>query len=1016
MKQKSEITLNKNTYPLYVGGSFAADFRDWEGKGSSVLLEAQVSSEDYSAEDIIWKIEDSNIVDFEENCKVEAGKKRVRARKTGITTVAAILPDGASAECCITVIDNFTRFTVSEIVLNTNGLHLKRGESAQLIPILYPKDIYGNGMLDTSLIWESRDEEIARVEDGKITAVGIGEAEIVVRSADVQRVAHCHVSVSEVVKAVPLQAQEETIRELCVGESLTLTGDADNLGMAGQLEWRSDNRYVVDVDNNGCVTAYSASLAQEVSDDGMEVSEIPETVWIYATDTEGGSVTKYPVLVKPGQVPIHKVSMFPAECSLPVGAVRKVSAIICPFVPRNCQVTWESSNEEVLTVATLEDTIFGETQAIVSAKSAGEAVVRAFYDGKSAECSIRVTAEVVKMDSIRMEKQLVIDVDQVVQLHPVLTKAVTNQKLHWLGSDFTTATLDREGNIQGYKAGECKIYAIADDSLSSEQKALLKELQDKRAFSRDEEALQKILYGAVYAECTVWVKDECNALRNLRIAEESVMSHSMLLLWNRATLLDTGKFDRYQIYCNGKLLAETRMLGYCAENLNPATEYQFEVHALDSNDDILAKRMITGITKEQSEIINVLDYGAVGNGKVMDTFFLQKAIDECPKGGTVLLPEKHVFVSGALFLKSDMILQVDGILLGSDNPKDYPRVYTKWEGWRKLELAADCWENTTTKVPNNHCPHASLLNAGGYEEGESGSTGPYNLENLVICGKGQINANGFVLAYNEGANINTLKVTSRDYPVKDATLRGSAIRVHNGKNIYMKDVQVAYAPGWTIHTIYCERITFDGMEVVSQGDGDFGRGTDIFNCGHIFNGDGIDGTGDDAVAIKSGRGKEGNELDKPNAYFKITDCVSRWSLGGFGTGSETAAGSHDLIFQNLTIEDILISGIWLKTNFSRGGITEYIQVRDMTTQKCDSPVWIFHTYSADRPQANPAKCFPTVRHFVFENVHGHETNQLGFRLQGCPECMIQDVVLRGVSDGGRENRITFCEGLIIKNE
>lgn len=1025
MRKESSISFNKNIYPLYVGGTVAEHFQDRDEKGSSVLLEAEIDSESFTFSDISWSVENADIADFAEDADEQRkeGIRRVRARRTGITTVCAMLPDGSRAECCITVIDNYARFTVSEIVLNTNRLQLEKGKNAQLIPILYPKDILGNGMLDSSLIWESENEEIVHVEEGKVTAIENGETRIIVRSADVGRVAVCQVVVSETTEEnMTTVSDMEEVRELCIGETLVLPNKRNG------LEWRSENRYIADVDETGHVTALSASVAQKVSKDGMKVEEVPETVWIYATDVEGGKVTKYPIRVKADSVPIHQVSVFPLELSVPVGESRRVSAVISPSVPHHYPVIWESSNENVLTVTAIEDSVYGEVQAIVSAKRSGEATVTAFLGGKSGWCRIKVTEGVIKVDTISVDKQITIDVDQVMQLQPVIPECVTNKKLHWLGTDFEIATLDREGNVQGYKAGECKVYAIADDSLSIEQKKILQELQEKRQLAEEQEKLQELLADVIYAECSVYVKDECNALRNLHIVEESVMAHSMLLLWNRASLIDTGDFAKYQVFCNGELLAETQKLGYCAEGLSPSTLYQFEVSAFDKKGKVMATAVVTGTTKSESKVINVLDYGAVGNGKVMDTFFIQKAIDACPKGAIVLLPEKHVFVSGALFLKSDMTFQVDGILLGSDNPKDYPRVITKWEGWRKVEQTADSWANTTEKVPNNRCPHASLLNAGGYDEGENSTTGPYNVENLVICGKGQMNANGFVLSYNEGPNINILKMLQDGYPIKDATSRGSAIRIHNGKNIYVKDVQVAYAPGWTVHTIYCEHITFDGMELVSQGDGDIGIGADIFHCGHIFNGDGIDPescvhvnmfnilftTGDDAVAIKSGRGREGNELDKPNAYIRITDCISKWSLGGFGTGSETAAGSHDLLFQNLIIEDILISGIWLKTNFSRGGITEYIQVRDMTAENCDSPVWIFHTYSADRPQANPASCFPVVRHLIFENVHGKESNKLGFRLQGCQECPIQDIELRGVSSGGREDRISFCEGLSIK--
>jgi len=217
------------------------------------------------------------------------------------------------------------------------------------------------------------------------------------------------------------------------------------------------------------------------------------------------------------------------------------------------------------------------------------------------------------------------------------------------------------------------------------------------------------------------------------------------------------------------------------------------------------------------------------------------------------------------------------------------------------------------------------------------------------------------------------------------------------------------------------------MEIVSQGDGDCGQGTDILHCGHIFNGDGIYPescvnanlfnifftTGDDAVAMKSGRNREGNELDKPNAYIRITDCISKWSLGGFGTGSETAGGSHDLLFQNLVVEDVLISGIWLKTCHARGGITEYVQVRDLTASGCNCPVWVFNTYSSSSVHANPSLHYPVVRHLTFENVHGTANNERGFVLEGSPECVIQDVQFRGVSNGGRENKISFCEKVSV---
>lgn len=1018
MEAGTRILLNRRAYPLYVGGSAEVGYRDRTEKGSSFLLEARIISPVWQEKDISWEIADTSVVIFDERTDSVKGKKRVRALNTGITTVSAALPDGTCAECIFTVIDNYARMTVAELALNTPVLHLKKGSEAVLHPILYPKDIFRNGAMDTALMWKCSDKSIAVVENGRVIALENGETELIVSSRDTGREARLRIRVSPEAGEGGTEETADGVK-LRVGQKLTLPCKS------GKVHWQSENRYVVSVDEKGELTALSPSLEQKTDATGMKVWEEQAPVWVYATEEEGGRVTKYPVTVEKEPVPILGLSISPGELVIPVGESRIVTAAAGPSVMRKEAVLWSCGKGDALELEPMEDTACGISQIKVHAKKCGEAGIAACLGNLEASCRVRVTAYAQKTDYVDIGEKLEIDVDQVYQFQPALTADAADKRLHWIISDADIATLDREGNVQGYQPGACEIYAIARDSLSRDQETYLKSLGSNGRGLKGDTRFRELLKTAVYGVCRLQVKASAPCLRNLHIPGEAVTDHSALLLWNRAALLDTGDFTRYRVYGNGKLLAETQKLGYRAEGLNPQTEYRFRVEALDKRGAVLAEAGADVTTKPQSRLLNVLDFGAVGDGRRMDTCYIQKAVNACPPGGTVLLPSGHIFVSGALFLKSNMTFCVDGVLLGSSNPRDYPRVITRWEGWRKLEQPAEGWENSTPRVPENHCPHASLLNAGCYDEGEKGQTGPYHLENLIICGKGQINANGFTLAYQEGPNINTEGKVLVASPVKDATSRGSAIRIHNGRNIYVKDVQTAYAPGWTIHTIFCDRITFDGMELVSQGDGDWGFGSDVRNCGHIYNGDGIDPescthvnmfdvyftTGDDAVAIKSGRNREGNELDKPNAYVRITDCVSKWSLGGFGTGSESASGSHDLLFQNLRAEDLLVSGIWLKTCAERGGVTEYIQVRDLYTGNCDSPVWIFNTYTSTSVQANPALHPPVVRHLRFENVHGRADNKRGFCLEGSEACPIEEAHFRGSSSGGKENRLICCRNV-----
>ena len=200
-----------------------------------------------------------------------------------------------------------------------------------------------------------------------------------------------------------------------------------------------------------------------------------------------------------------------------------------------------------------------------------------------------------------------------------------------------------------------------------------------------------------------------------------------------------------------------------------------------------------------------------------------------------------------------------------------------------------------------------------------------------------------------------------------------------------------------------------------------GDGCDLHNCIHIYNGDGIDPedcvyvnifdtyfrTGDDTVTLKSGRNREGNELDKPNAYARVTDCISSWSLGGFGTGSEDASGSHDLLYQNLTVHDAEVFGFWFKTNPSRGSVTENVRVRDCYADGVKAVLVFSHEYPSG--ENNPADGLPVHRHFKLENISGIG-KEYGIRINGLTDQSIIDISLREIHcDSPKGTDITKCD-------
>lgn len=1001
---KSEtITLNYHTYPLVVGNSNKYTFDEWERMGSTVQLTAVVTDSVYSQEDILWQSKDDCIAVVEDGM--------VRARTTGFTKVFAVIPSGKKAVCHIAVIDNITRSTVMSLSLNAEKLCLEKGKSVKLIPIIYPEDILGNGAMNRGVKWESSDSDIAFVaENGKVTALSPGTAIIKVSSNDIGRSAECRVTVTEtgleesaICRLIPISGEnrsgtiwdeaEGVPYSIIAGESLLLQAEFSKF--TEDIQWKSNNSYIADVETSGKVTAYSSGQVD-----------------ILATTVQGGACCRFSLRVKPASIKTQAVYINRKKSNMVKGTCGKLYALTAPAPLTNPHFTWQSSDNNIVKILSCSKNVYGAEEIIIQAIHTGTAVITASKDGYSASCQITVSEMERKVSCIQIEKTKNISVDQVYSMEAVINKDATEPKLLWLSGNRRIVTVNQAGILRGNQSGTTNIYVLAWDSLTREQQRAVEKLNKIRSLEEKEDyqdELKQIRKTAVYGVCLFTVKEENACLRNLHISSETVTASSVNLLWNRASLLDTGDFDRYLVYCNETYIDTTRKLGYTVKNLKSDTVYDFKVAAVSKEGNPMASQKVSVRTKRPSLIIDVIQapYNAVGNGKVVDTLGIQAAIDSCPEGGTVLLPEGHVFYSGALFLKSNITFQVDGILIGSIDPKNHPKVVTRWEGWRKLEQSSEQWDNTSEEVPINHCAHASLLNAGIYDEGEIGQMGPYNIENLVICGKGMINGNGFKLGYNEGPNPFT-EHGGRPVPEStktDPTLRGRTLTIHNGHNIYIRDVLIAYSPSWTIHTIYCDQITFDHVTIISKGTGKTGAADDV--C--ILNGDGIDPesctnmnifdcfffVGDDAVALKSGRNKEGNELNKPNAYIRITDCISEGSKGGFCIGSEQASGAHDILWQNLNVKNVDLFGLWIKSCRARGGLIEDILWRDCLLIETQGGIFLEDAYRT--AMFNPADMPPDIGYVTFENIRSVDHKDFGMRIVGLPDACIHDVTLRGVS-------------------
>lgn len=857
----------------------------------------------------------------------------VQARTTGIADILAVLPDGTSDSCRIQVIDNFGRLTAREVTLNTDRLVLNVQEGAALYPYILPVDYYQNGILDSAFQWESSDESIVQVNHrGRVLAKMPGTATITATSADVGRCVSCQVTVIKKDKA---QLFADPLEDMEGGEYCLRSQESISLQLPESVAhqpvcWCSENPQIASVDATGQVTAYKAG-----------------TVPVWATFVHGGWRVRYTLAVK--SIPAHpicEVHISKSQCSLNIGEQQSLYAIVYPATRLEQPLSWTSSDESVLRIVKQHVNLSGLDEVLVEGVSGGTAVITGICDNRG---------------------------------------------------------YDKEYYGDAYP----ETYTVSCQVTVGAQSEIARTVQEEDDMT--EQAINHTLPTKEQLEQSPY-------LANLHIPVETIREDSVLLMWNRKASTCCQELEYYEISQNGQLLDTTRQLHYRVTALCPESVYIFTVTAVgkqqdtpDAQPSVLASAEVLVETRTQTT--TVLDvtkapYYAVGNGIASDTRAIQRAIDDCPEGGEVLLPKGYVFCAGALFLKSNMTFRVDGILFGSDDPGEYPPIVCRWEGYRMLRLTEENQKATTMVLEENTYSHASLINVGVYDEGEAGKISPYHTFDVNICGQGMINGNGFSLSYNEGPCWYTHRkgLPVPQSPKRDQNVRGRVLAFYNTKRAYVWDVTVAYGPSWTIHPVFSDSITFDNVKVITMGNGRIGTMEGML----ILNGDGIDPdsstnicvvgsyftTGDDAMAIKSGRNRQGYALGKPSAFIRVSDCQCVDAKGSFAIGSESAGGVHDVLFQNLSVKHLTNFGLWIKSAPSRGGVVENIAFMDCQVEDTGGAMQIEYNHGGNE---DPSLVLPITRNISYENIVFRGEHKFGIRIIGHPDSLITDVSFKDCS-------------------
>jgi polygalacturonase len=338
----------------------------------------------------------------------------------------------------------------------------------------------------------------------------------------------------------------------------------------------------------------------------------------------------------------------------------------------------------------------------------------------------------------------------------------------------------------------------------------------------------------------------------------------------------------------------------------------------------------------------ISDYGAVNDGKTINTLAIQSAIDKCSsEGGGVLVVPKGTFLTGAIFLKKgvNLFIEKEGVLKGSTRQSDYPQINTRWEGIERVWTSA-------------------LVNAEG-------------ITNIEINGEGVIDGSGAEWPKFVRQNPQQLSQASRDSLSKIPRLgRPRLVCFKDCSKVHIANIRLLNQAVWCIHILYCKDVKIENVNITADHTIPSSDGMDIDSSnGVLITGCSID-VNDDCISIKSGKDADGVRVNRPSENIIVEKCHFGYGHGGVAMGSETSGGIHNVEIRNCTVDAGNWAPIRFKTQPGRTNVVENITFRDIKMKDAKMAFEMNMEWRMVPPITPPSKVLPIFRNIHFINITG----------------------------------------------
>jgi polygalacturonase len=354
---------------------------------------------------------------------------------------------------------------------------------------------------------------------------------------------------------------------------------------------------------------------------------------------------------------------------------------------------------------------------------------------------------------------------------------------------------------------------------------------------------------------------------------------------------------------------------------------------------------------------NVTSFGAIGDGSTDCSSAFKKAIEKCNAegGGRVVVP-KGIFVVGAIHLKSNVNLYVskEATLHFSTDPNKYlPVVFARWEG-------VECMN------------YSALIYA-------------FEQENIAVTGEGVLDGQGSDANWwswkgnransagkpsqNE-ARKKLVEMGEKGVPVKDrifgdgSFLRPNFFQPYRCKNVLVQGVTFKNSPMWFLNPQLCTNVSIVG--VTTEGHGPNNDGCDPESCTDVLIKNCTFDTGDDCIAIKSGRNNDGRRVNMPSENIVVQGCTMKDGHCGVVIGSEVSGSVRNVYAEDCSMNSPNLDRVLrIKTNAVRGGVIENVFMRNVKVGQVAEAVLKIDFYYEE---GDKGSFTPIVRNIEMKNV------------------------------------------------